>query len=330
MNTKSKKTSSKKRGRTLNTGSPVQRKRAREREMENKVSKKQISPIPSPVLDRVKPDRLVSLSDESEDSDSESEIQLVHQSNDETIDVSFDFSDFEENDYHGTRNLLTRSIVLDAILDRDNLSELADRVVTQVELGTSVKANDAIFGFATLLKLESKEPSENAKKKKNEKKKKKKGFAQTIKSLLMKKLPERSMLTKLESILNKSVLLVNERVMNFPVQLVPALHDNLHRDLSWACNQDDTEFKSFEYVLVLAPIMQGNKSSRDVHFDKFEEEIMKNASVLDFVFDVPRSAEDQNAQKPKKPIVHYKCNAMFVPRKSLGDIVKKVSTFLSF
>ena len=166
MNTKSKKTSSKKRGRTLNTGSPVQRKRAREREMENKVSKKQISPIPSPVLDRVKPDRLVSLSDESEDSDSESEIQLVHQSNDETIDVSFDFSDFEENDYPRTRNLTTRSIVLDAILDRDNLSELADRVVTQVELGTSVKANDAIFGFATLLKLESKEPSENAKKKK--------------------------------------------------------------------------------------------------------------------------------------------------------------------
>ena len=139
-----------------------------------------------------------------------------------------------------------------------------------------------------------------------------------------------SLLTKLQALLNKSVLLVNERVVNFPVQLVPALHDNLHRDLSWACNQDETEFKYFEYVVVLAPVMQGNKSSRDLHFDKFEEEVMKNASVLDFTFDVPRSAEDKDAQKPKKPIVNFKCNAMFVPRKSLGALVKRIGTFLSF
>jgi len=120
--------SSKKRGRNLNTGSPVQRKRARERETDKKTSssKVRVSPLPSPTLDRVKPDRLVSLSDESEESDSESEIQLVHQSNEETIDVAFDFTDFEENDYHGTRNLLTRSIVFNAILDPDNLAELAD------------------------------------------------------------------------------------------------------------------------------------------------------------------------------------------------------------
>jgi len=123
---------------------------------------------------------------------------------------------------------------------------------------------------------------------------------------------------------------VNERVLNFPIQLVPALHDNLIRDLSWACNQDDTEFKSFEHILVLAPVIQGNKSSRDVHYDKFEEEILKNVSVLDFTFDLPRPEDAQDAQKPKKPIVNYKCNAMFVPRKSLGSVLKKVNTFLSF
>jgi len=53
---------------------------------------------------------------------------------------------------------------------------------------------------------------------------------------------------------NKIGLLINERMLNLPPQLIPTLHNQLCEDIKWIKEQNDEDSKVFDlrYLLVLS------------------------------------------------------------------------------
>eukprot|EP00940_MAST-03C_sp_MAST-3C-sp2_P002676 g2676.t1 len=264
---------------------------------------------------------MISLGSDSDADDSEEDTMsfLTHKDA-ETIDVSFNFVDFCENDYHGVRNLIGRSAVFGSIL-KDEASAVADAVVRQVEVGTAVKADENIFGFATLVKL-------------NE------GPFKAVAKLVSKKAPKDAK-TRVSELLRDetTLLLLSERVLNFPLQLVPALHENLQRDLAWASDQDEKScFRACKRVLVLAPVTTSSSASGEAYFDKFEEEIFKDAASMNFTFTLPQSSDAPAAtaaaaaatsSKKKRPSgALRRCAAIILPRSKLSSALKEIKAIL--
>eukprot|EP00939_MAST-03C_sp_MAST-3C-sp1_P003091 g3091.t1 len=354
--------------------------------------------------------------------DSRHEIQLLSSAkNAEKIDVSFNFVDFNPDaDFHGVRNMIGRSAVFGSLLlygggrrkaatrgntakekgegefrvctkdeAADRFSDFADAIAGQVEVGTAVKADDGLFGFATLLDLNAEAPSaslssptEEMLKEESEKATTTGGAARklrakgggdaerravfsplsvsgTVKSsvlsflkrVLTRKCPAERRATFRDRILNKresgrTVLLVSERVLNFPLQLVPALHENLGQDVAWAKTQDPKGvFASFDKVIVLSPVTQtcDDSGASVMYFDKFEEEIFQSMADFHFTFAMPRGEDThsatsgarsalrkRNVSGRKKPVVaNRRCCVSVLSREKLAQAAQKISTFLA-
>lgn len=282
-----------------------------------------------------KPTRLVSLESleggDSDEEGSEDEIRLMERSG-ETINVSFDFSDFSNGDFHGTRALLRRGgTVMSLLLNYGELDDLTEAAVSQVEVGTTVKADGAVFGFGTALLLNEKRHEESSTKKKK-KTKRKASFREAIRRVVTQRC-DATLTSKVNGLLDSSALVINERVLNFPFQLVPALHDNLCSDIEWACSVKNAgasaeAFKKVTHLLLLSPVLPESKQRSSVVYDKFEEEMFANEATLQFTFALPQQ-NVESAAMPAARAVNRHCKAMFVPKGKLPTVVKKISGFLA-
>lgn len=252
-------------------------------------------------------------SDEDEDEDMEDASSAAGPSvkgEGRNVNVEFVFSDPREAHFHSVKQFLITYL---PPTQPFNVSGLADAIVNQVATGTMVcvEGEDDVYGFITALSL-SRYAAENS--------------MQQILQYVTKKCPSDD-LARFQSILKtKSVgLLVNERMVNLPYQLVPAIHSALHEDIEWAIENEETEelrnSYKFDYFLVLSSCSveksgaasgsgkgKGKKAKTQYEqiakfYHNFEDEFLEQEADVAFSFETPKSDRDTVDQTNKETVV---------------------------
>ncbi|CAI5725488.1 unnamed protein product [Hyaloperonospora brassicae] len=223
------------------------------------------------------------------------------------VSVEFLFADPRESHFHSIKQLLLAYLPPSQPLD---VSGLANLVVGQVTVGTMVcvEGEDDVYGFITALNLTRHE---------------KEMSIQQIVQYVTKKCPSAD-LSKLQQILRtKNVgLVLNERMVNLPYQLVPAVHLALHEDVEWAVKNEDTQElrDSFlmDYFLILSTCMEeksgssgpkkGKKTKTTYEqtakfFHNFEDEFLQQEAELTFSFDAPLTERERVDKSSKTTVV---------------------------
>ncbi|CAH2058002.1 unnamed protein product [Thlaspi arvense] len=216
-------------------------------------------------------------SSESDEEDSQGDVQ-----------ADFEFFDPKTTDFNGVKILLKN--YLD---DKEwDLSSFVDLILEQTTVGTVVKVADdedeSVFAVVSALNL--------ARYKEN------KCFRE-LKEFLLKVCSEKSIASDLELLLEKKAqdvgLLVSQRVMNLPPQLLPPLYDGLFDEVSWATEDEPTEklrssfrFKSYILVTKIYKLKnpkqrkprRGEEEDDETIFLKPEDELFLELSSWSFTF----------------------------------------------
>ncbi|RUS33625.1 hypothetical protein BC938DRAFT_470830 [Jimgerdemannia flammicorona] len=162
--------------------------------------------------------------DSNDDADDDDDDDLQH-----LVDVDFEFFDPKPVDFHALKRLLTQLFSADAELF--SLSELTDLILSQPLLGSTVKVDGSEsdpFALLTVLNM-------------NEHKDKKP--IQELRKYLLEKIPKKD--TALQSSLSEILsadrpqsrdvgIILSERLVNMPVQIVPPMYKMLMEEIEWA------------------------------------------------------------------------------------------------
>ncbi|XP_021290290.1 protein BCCIP homolog isoform X2 [Herrania umbratica] len=203
------------------------------------------------------------------------------------IQADFAFFDPKPDDFHGVKTLLQ------SYLDNKqwDLSGFIDLITGQPTVGTVVKLEDdednGVFSVLTALNLGRYKDHK---------------CITEIKEFLLNICHEKDKIGNLRSLLGDKAqdvgLLVSQRVVNLPPELLPHLYDALFDEVSWATEDEPTEelrdsFRFKFYVLVTKIYKQKNhhrkrSSSADkneeVIYIKPEDEIFHKLSMWSFLF----------------------------------------------
>jgi len=275
------------------------------------------------------------------ESDSENEDEEIN----EIVDVDFEFFDPQPQDFYGYKILLKQIFGNDH--EYINLSDLADLVLSQPLLGSSVKVQSEDpkkeDPYAMLSVLNMQEHKDKI-------------SIQQIKKYLNDRLTKKQVsLKKLNGYLNdesKPVgLLLNERLINMPPQVVPPMFRMLLEEIQWAI--DDKEPYEFAYYMVISKLyrmveskvdkdenapqtsVKNNKKSRidpedlnKVFYFQPEDEIIEKYSVLKVDF---RMAKATNTDS-KRTFYDYGIDpfrrVLVFPADKLQTITNEISELL--
>ncbi|CAL1158772.1 unnamed protein product [Cladocopium goreaui] len=179
----------------------------------------------------------------------------------ETFEVEFEFFDPEEDDFHSVRDLLCSGTL--GSLDLD-FSSLANSIVDQVNIGTMVKSgveeaqqtqtqeaaseedDVTLCGMLTILNL--KQFAEEA-------------WCKTLLALLKLRLDkqlQQYILGPAQASGKEQVgLIISERFVNLPLEVIPAMHNVILEDISWSCSTEycppeERPFYFFTHFICLA------------------------------------------------------------------------------
>ncbi|ORX99784.1 hypothetical protein K493DRAFT_257000 [Basidiobolus meristosporus CBS 931.73] len=159
----------------------------------------------------------------------------------DVVDVDFDFFDPKEIDFHAIKNLLKQLFGADHELV--NLSELADLIIGQPLLGSTVKVDGEgdPYAFMSILNMQVHKDKECMK--------------QIKEYLLSKCKKNQAAFDQLSSILKEDSdkhvgLLLTDRLVNMPPQIAPPMYKMLAEEIEWAV--EDKEPYEFEYYLLLS------------------------------------------------------------------------------
>ncbi|KAJ3006883.1 UNVERIFIED_CONTAM: Mss4p nuclear export [Siphonaria sp. JEL0065] len=165
----------------------------------------------------------------------------------ELIDVDFDFFDPKEIDFHGLKSLIKQTCATDA--DQFDFSGLAEMIISRPHLGSVVKVDDSQDPYAVVTVLGFGADSKT---------KKVAAPVTTIKDylLLKSKKANKENHEKFESLLSPTSkhvtgLLVNERLINMPPQIVVPMLKMLDDELEWSV-QEEKEEKEYEYLVYIS------------------------------------------------------------------------------
>ncbi|XP_058735616.1 protein BCCIP homolog [Vicia villosa] len=207
---------------------------------------------------------------------------------DGVVQADFAFFDPKSNDFHGVKTLL--QTYLD--VEEWDLSGFVDLILEQTTVGTVVKVEDdedeGVFALATALNLWRYREH--------------KCIVQLKEFLLLKVCKEKRIADQLRLLLGEQArhvgLLVSQRVVNLPPQLLPHLYDSLFNEVSWATEDEPTKdlrnsFK-FKHYIILGKIYelknaeQKRKQSDDsveaIVYVKPEDEIFHQLCSWSFCF----------------------------------------------
>ncbi|KAK8792656.1 hypothetical protein JH06_4093 [Blastocystis sp. subtype 4] len=258
-----------------------------------------------------------SMHDDNKDDDEDDDEDV------DMINVEFEFSDPKEEHFKSIRNF-SRYLFLGTAKDVD-FSPLADAVVKQVEVGSMVQVSgeDDVYAFLTLLNLQYYKDNQSIK---------------DILSILRKNCPS-ELKDSFESFLSKPTgLLLNERMRNFPPEVMPHLFESLGEDVKWALENSSTkEAFQYEYLLVIAPCFYEktepkrkskkpklNAGPDTCLFFHFEDELIKKYAALSFSFDVAQLGDETLSEA-----IHQSRLVMVVPFSKYPTIVSEVQTLVS-
>ncbi|PVU86056.1 hypothetical protein BB559_006690 [Furculomyces boomerangus] len=199
----------------------------------------------------------------------------------DVVDVDFDFFDPKEIDFHAIKRMLISSFGDDH--DAFDTSELADIIVKQKLIGSTVKASGEDDPYAFLTVLNMHELSD-------------KNVIQQIKNYLLEKSGKtRVVKEKLAEILGETGkdvgIIFNERLMNMPVQVVPPMFKMLFEELEWAIA--DKERYDFEWYIMTSPIYKeiaptgdsdGNKGDMEEEMPGYVASGSKKSRISDKTF----------------------------------------------
>ncbi|KAJ7569542.1 hypothetical protein O6H91_01G083000 [Diphasiastrum complanatum] len=159
----------------------------------------------------------------------------------DVVNVDFEFFDPKESDFHGLQALL-RSYLDDVAWDLTTFVEL---ILAQTTVGTVIKTaeDESPIGFITALNLERYKAH---------------SCMQEIRTFLMEKCGSTSEAGKLEALWQKQQgvgLIVNERLVNVPVDLAPPLYEGLFQEIAWATEDEPIQslrdaFKFTDYLIL--------------------------------------------------------------------------------
>ncbi|KAM3281423.1 protein BCCIP [Capsicum chacoense] len=218
--------------------------------------------------------------DKSEDSSSSDDEEF-----DGTVQANFEFFDPKPSDFHGVK------VLLQTYLDDKqwDLSGFVDVILGQPTVGTVVKIendeDDGIYSIVTAVNLgRYKDPE----------------CMVDLKEFLLKACHQKDVVSKLSLFLgdqaNDVGLLVSQRVVNLPPQLLPHLYDALFDEVSWATEDEPTEElrKSFcfKFYLIISKIykhknadkQKGPSGDQTIVYIKAEDEIFHELSSWSFSF----------------------------------------------
>ena len=180
-------------------------------------------------------------------SSTDSEPEIEHAENaEETVKVDFDFFDLNPDvDFHATKNLL-RQLFGDDSVEFD-LSSLADLILKDNSVGTCIKTDGKESDpFALLSVINISNNLENS----------------TVKKLVAYVLDKTNNQPKFNVLLrkllgdkkNKIALIVSERLINMPVEVVPPMYKMLHEEMESV--EDAHEKYEFDYFLVVSKVYE--------------------------------------------------------------------------
>ncbi|CAG8474436.1 7375_t:CDS:2 [Dentiscutata heterogama] len=221
----------------------------------------------------------------------------------EIVDIDFDFFDPKPIDFHSIKNLIIQLFSTDAELF--NISELTELIIDQPLLGTTVKVDGADSDpYAVLTE--------------------KKCIQDLIKYLLDKTKPDQTLNEKLDTLLKKDStnhvgLILSERLINMPVQIVPPMYKMLQEEIQWAV--DDNEPYNFEWYLVLSKTYQEVMSTLDDESSQSKKQKKKKAKSEPTIFYFHPEDEiiERNAE--------YQLNFNFTKQPSVSDSKRAFSNF---
>ncbi|KAI5673923.1 hypothetical protein M9H77_14287 [Catharanthus roseus] len=203
------------------------------------------------------------------------------------IQADFAFFDPKPKDFHGLK------VLLQTYLDDKqwDLSGFVDIILEQTTVGSVVKIendeDEGVYAFVSALNMGRYKDH--------------KCFIE-LKEYLLKVCPKEDVSSNLRSLLEESAnevgLLVSQRVVNLPPQLLPHLYDALFDEVSWATEDEPTEElrKSFcfNYYLLICKIYKHKtpekksrptgKNDDSIIFTKAEDENFHELSSWSFSF----------------------------------------------
>ncbi|XP_044490615.1 protein BCCIP homolog isoform X2 [Mangifera indica] len=220
---------------------------------------------------------------------------------DGVVQADFVFFDPKPDDFHGVKILL-QTYLDDAQWD---LSGFVDLILGQTIVGTIVKTegdeDDSPFSVVTALSLGRYKDHK---------------CIMELKEYLLKVCREKDVINDLRLLLGEQAddvgLLVSQRVVNLPPQLLPPMYDALFDEVSWATEDELTKelqdsFRFKFYLLVCKIYKQlknvsrkkklGSRSDEEMIYIKPEDEIFHQLSSWSFTF--PMRAQRVETQELK-------------------------------
>ncbi|KMT00712.1 hypothetical protein BVRB_9g219980 [Beta vulgaris subsp. vulgaris] len=208
------------------------------------------------------------------------------EASEEIVQADFAFFDPKSDDFHGVKTLL-QSYLDDTEWD---LSGFVDIILAQTTVGTVIKIEDdedeGLFAVLTALNLGRYKDLK---------------CITEVKDYLLKACEEKSLVGELKGLLEDQAkhvgLVVSQRVMNLPPQLLPHFYDALFDEISWATEDEPTEdlrksFRFKHYLLVtkiykrIAQTRKGSTSrnDEDIIYVKPEDELFYELCSWSFTF----------------------------------------------
>lgn len=194
------------------------------------------------------------------------------------VQADFAFFDPKPGDFHGVK------VLLQTYLGNKqwDLSGFVDLILGQPTVGTVVKIendeDDAVYSVITALNMGRYQDRK---------------CMIELKGYLLKMCQEKDVLAKLRSFMGEYArdvgLVISQRVVNLPPQLLPPLYDALFDEVSWAT---EDEHKSVGQI-------KGPSQSEDeaIMYIKPEEEIFHKLSLWSFSFPLPAQQVTTNELK---------------------------------
>ncbi|XP_065857778.1 protein BCCIP homolog [Euphorbia lathyris] len=202
------------------------------------------------------------------------------------VQADFAFFDPKPDDFHGVK------VLLQTYLDNKewDLSGFVDLILGQPTVGTVVKVEDdedGLFSVVTALNLGRYKGHKSI---------------MEIKEFLINICQDRNVIDDLRLLLHEQAhhvgLLVSQRVVNLPPQLLPPLYDALFDEISWATEDEPTEelrksfcFKSYLLVSKIYKHRNADQKKKQISdteevivYSKPEDEIFHKLCTWSFCF----------------------------------------------
>ncbi|KAJ0677795.1 putative BCP1 family protein [Helianthus annuus] len=183
----------------------------------------------------------------SEDEDFEVTFGHLYKAEIGVVQADFTFFDPKPNDFHGVK------VLLPTYLDNKewDLSGFVDLILQQTTVGTVIKIEEdednGVYGFISALNMQRYKDCK---------------CMMEVKEYLLKVCQDKEIKDELRTYFGEQAehvgLVISQRVVNLPPQLLPPLYDGLFDEISWAIEDEPTEElrKSFcfKYYLILSKV----------------------------------------------------------------------------